>query len=143
MTMRDVLSFRRPKLDAQQSAVLDERAVIAQRIEECRSRLESVELLLSSGARDAMALCRHLFDDIVVAFAALGSVTEDTGVEQIVAKVADKAIFHDSGGHIFGVQDDVFHKENREQNPDQTGQCIQGSILLDKVGGPCPYFIIK
>lgn len=41
------------------------------RLEECRARLQSVELLLASSPRDALALARALLDDAVALLAAL------------------------------------------------------------------------
>jgi tetratricopeptide (TPR) repeat protein len=46
-------------------------AVPDARLEECRARLESVELLLSSSPRDALVLARALLDDVVGVVAAL------------------------------------------------------------------------
>lgn len=40
------------------------------RLEDCRARLESVELLLGSSRRDALVLARALLDDVVVLLAA-------------------------------------------------------------------------
>src|SRR5713101_7055831 len=41
------------------------------RLEDCRARLEAVELLLASSPRDALELARALLDDVVVLLAAL------------------------------------------------------------------------
>jgi len=41
------------------------------RLEDCRARLESVELLLANSPRDALELARALLDDVVVLLAAL------------------------------------------------------------------------
>jgi tetratricopeptide (TPR) repeat protein len=40
------------------------------RLEDCRTRLESVELLLNSSRRDALALARALLDDVLAIYAA-------------------------------------------------------------------------
>ena len=41
------------------------------KLEDCRARLESVELLLASSPRDALVLARALLDDVVIMLAAL------------------------------------------------------------------------
>src|SRR5262249_13896776 len=41
------------------------------RVEDCRVRLQSVELLLDSSPRDALALARSLMDDMMILLAAL------------------------------------------------------------------------
>jgi len=72
------------------------------KLEECRVRLESVELLLASSPRDALLLARALLDDVVMLLAALYLPTEAQGkvdAAAVMPVIPDAARVHLASAH--------------------------------------------
>lgn len=92
--IRELFRFGAPLLNDTDAAKLARKRELARRIEACRSRWESAELLSGGSPADALVLCRQLHDDLVHAFTALSSDDSPLGspiAEPSIEAVADGA----------------------------------------------------
>ena len=92
--IRELFRFGASRLNDSDAANLAKRQDLARRIEACRSRWESADLLSGGSPTDALVLCRQLYDDLRCAFAALSSDDCTTGIpilDSSTEAVADPA----------------------------------------------------
>ena len=73
MIWKELFDVKKPKLSEAEELALAHSTKIEKQIEACRSRFESIEVLLRSSSRDALILCRHLHGDLRRAFTTMHS----------------------------------------------------------------------
>ena len=77
--VKDLFRFRKPQLSEGELALVDRARSARGRIDACRTRFESIEMLFTTSSDDALILCRHLYRDILDAFSELYSINDRGG----------------------------------------------------------------
>ena len=77
--VKDLFRFRKPQLKEGELALVDRARAARERIDACRTRFESIEMLFTTSSDDALILCRHLYRDILDAFSELYSINDRGG----------------------------------------------------------------